>query len=140
MRHECFEFDAAFIISISNCCVLLHNMLAELRLSGELEDEYDGAGDRIQDEDILAEFVDAPDSTGVAAPVPSQVPGPVFPWSMNGLINSFMNVYDQIIDRDAHIVLRKRLPSTSGLLKIMGNDLVFIFFALLLQKLTLLMN
>lgn len=35
LRQESFEFDAEFIVSISNCCVILHNMLVELRLSGE---------------------------------------------------------------------------------------------------------
>lgn len=29
LRHESFEFDPEFIVSISNCCVIIHNILAD---------------------------------------------------------------------------------------------------------------
>lgn len=50
-------------------------MLAEIRLSGELEDEYDSAGHNIPDEEILAEFMEIPESIGQAtrAPLASSV-------------------------------------------------------------------
>lgn len=84
-------------------------MLAELRLSGELEDEYDTDGNRIQDEGILAEFMEAPDSTGETAPVPSHYPTTLQHWSLNGVVTSVMNVYDQVTDRDVHLELTNAL-------------------------------
>eukprot|EP00173_Palmaria_palmata_P001450 Plantae.Rhodophyta-Palmaria_palmata.ctg18086.p1 GENE.Plantae.Rhodophyta-Palmaria_palmata.ctg18086~~Plantae.Rhodophyta-Palmaria_palmata.ctg18086.p1 ORF type:complete len:169 (+),score=21.43 Plantae.Rhodophyta-Palmaria_palmata.ctg18086:328-834(+) len=109
LRNDSFEFDAAFIVSISNCCVILHNMLAELRLSGELDDEYDVEGNRIRDEGILAEFMDALVSTGLTASEPTHAPVTPSPWSLNGVVTSFMNVYGQITDRDAHEELTNEL-------------------------------
>lgn len=109
LRHESFEFDDAFIVSISNRCNILHNMLAELRLSGELEDEYDIAGNRIRDEGILAEFIEAFNSTGLTAPVPLHGPTAPVPLSLNGVFTSFMDVYDQITDRDVHEKLTNAL-------------------------------
>lgn len=64
-----YEHDANFIIFISNCCVILHNMFVELRLSGELEDEYEIARNTIPDEDILAEFMETPEPSDRIAKV-----------------------------------------------------------------------
>lgn len=118
VRNDVFERDANFIISISNCCVILHNMLAELRLSGELEDEYDSASNRIQGEEIYSEFMDMPYSTGVNAPVPAVAPpAPIFPWSLNEAINSFLGIHARITDRDSHIELTKALAEHQWALK-----------------------
>lgn len=47
LRNEFIEFDLAFLISMNNLCVIIYKTLVELRLSSELDDEYDFHGHRM---------------------------------------------------------------------------------------------
>lgn len=76
-------------------------MLAELRLSGNLEDEFDRMGNRIADEDILADLIEMPDSTGVTYPqtvVPTASPV----WSLAGMVSGYLDVADVVKDPEGH--------------------------------------
>lgn len=99
-RLESFEFDVEFLVFISNVCVILHNMLCELRLAGELDDEYEGHG--IKDAHVQAEFIKLPNSLGAASPSAGNPVAPAPGWSMAGMINSYSDVYDVLSYRDAH--------------------------------------
>jgi hypothetical protein len=50
------------LIEISKICVVLHNVLVELRLRRELEDETDEIGNHVRGESLVREFMDPPAS------------------------------------------------------------------------------
>jgi Plant transposon protein len=53
---EWFEWDINFVIHVSEVCVILQNMLVELRCAGIADDEFDASGNRICDENIVQEY------------------------------------------------------------------------------------
>jgi Plant transposon protein len=57
---EWFEWDIDFVIQVSEVCVILHNMLVELRRDGKLDDEFDANGNRVRDECVIQEFMELP--------------------------------------------------------------------------------
>jgi Plant transposon protein len=62
LRRESFEWSLSFLIEISEVCVIIHNMLVELRMMGDLEDETDEIGNRVMDESLVREFMNLPTS------------------------------------------------------------------------------
>jgi hypothetical protein len=62
LRRESFEWSLSFLIEISEVCVIIHNMLVELRMMGELEDETDEIGNRVRGESLVREFMNLPTS------------------------------------------------------------------------------
>jgi hypothetical protein len=60
LRREWFEWDINFVVQVSEVCIILHNMLVELRRDGKLDDEFDANGNRIHDESVIQEFMELP--------------------------------------------------------------------------------
>ncbi len=52
-RHEWSDTE---IIDIAHVCVILHNMLVEVRIEGALEDERDENGNLLHGNSVVAEF------------------------------------------------------------------------------------
>lgn len=108
LRREFFEWSDESIVKISKVCVIIHNMLVQLRLNGELDDEIDSNGRRISSESVVEEFAEEAvrDSVTIGPLQSSHTNSTPTPQSV---LDSLLTQRDLLTSPQRHLRLAKEL-------------------------------
>lgn len=113
LRREWFEWDLDFVIAVSEVCVILHNMLVQLRLGGGMNDEFDANGVRIRDEGLIKEFMDLSalglDDSELEGGGGGFTHSEGEPWTLDAALEALLERSDVIMDRRRSVELAKAL-------------------------------
>lgn len=75
LRQERYESSHDLVILIGTVCVILHNILVRMRVSGKLPDEVGDRRRAISIEHFVADFHDSEQTAGIATEVHEDTPG-----------------------------------------------------------------